>query len=389
MRDGRSVEELWSSTRALESALEAAAEAEGLDTTKARARAPAGAEVRRPVDLGTECGMVMGPGSPLADAMRLASAAAGRDCPVYLRGESGSGKELLARYVHGQSARSKGPWVAVNCGALSPQLIESELFGHRKGAFTGATEDSLGKFRAASGGTLFLDEVGEMPPAVQTKLLRALQEKSVSPVGDSREYKVDFRLVCATHKDLAREVREGRFREDLYYRMAVMEIAVPPLRDRPGDLVPLLRGFLEAEIGASQTRAALAALPDEILRWPFPGNVRELRNLAERFAVMRALGGGWTEAFRAMSGGGMAGGPGTEIGERVSQALPADPGKSPVRNSRVTEGEILRALKECGWHRARASERLGMTRRALQYRLAKMPPTEGLDAAGDADIGRL
>jgi two-component system response regulator PilR (NtrC family) len=388
----RTEEELWSSTRALESALEAAAEAEGLAPSESRAEYAArmamhgrtrseAVAVERPDSAAVASGLVMAPGSPLAEAVRLAAAAAGRDCPVYLRGESGSGKELLARFLHGKSARRAGPWVAVNCGALSPQLLESELFGHRKGAFTGANEDRPGRFRAAAGGTLFLDEVGELPPEAQTKLLRALQEKTVSPVGDSREYPVDFRLVCATHKDLAREVREGRFREDLYYRMAVMEITVPALRERPGDLVPLLRRFLEKELGASETRAALASLPPEILRWPFPGNVRELRNLAERYAVMRALGGGWIEAFRAMADAAdrtAPRGPGTE---RVSQALPEAPPRSPIRNSRVTDAEIMQALEECGWHRTRTSERLGMTRRGLQYRLARMAPeTRGIDA---------
>jgi two-component system response regulator PilR (NtrC family) len=312
------------------------------------------------------------PGSPLEPALRLAEAAARRDCPVFLRGESGTGKEVAARFLHSRSARAQGPFIAVNCAALPHHLIESELFGHRKGAFTGAVADSPGKFRLAHGGTLFLDEIGDMPADVQTRLLRTLQEKTVSPVGDGRELPVDFRLVCATHRDLRREVREGRFREDLFYRINVLEIRLPALRDRPMDIPLLLRHFLSALLPAEAAAEALASFPSGFSALPFPGNIRELRNLAERFCVVREMGGGWAQAAMA---------PDESVSYSETVPFP-EPGKAPdpavsetLRNSRLSDREILRALDACGYHRARASSLLGITRRALQYRLAKMVRT--------------
>jgi two-component system, NtrC family, response regulator PilR len=319
-------------------------------------------------------GLVYAPGSPLEATLRLAEAAGRRDCPVFLRGESGSGKEVLARFLHGRSSRVRGPFVAVNCAALPHGLIESELFGHRKGSFTGAVADNPGRFRQADGGTLFLDEIGDMPSEVQTRLLRALQEKTVSPVGDSREYPVDFRLICATHRDLRREVRQGRFREDLFYRINVVEIRLPPLRERPGDVPLLLRHFLSSMLPREEAEAASESFPRALLSLPFPGNVRELRNLAERFCVLRDMGGGWIDAAPETQ---------TEIEpEMVPETLPRGGMESPIpgadgireriRNSRLSDREILHALDVCGHHRARASGFLGITRRALQYRLAKM-----------------
>jgi two-component system response regulator PilR (NtrC family) len=319
-----------------------------------------------------EGGLVMAPGSPLEAAVRMAAVAALRDCPVFLHGESGSGKELMARFLHLRSSRRSGPFVAVNCGAISPQLIESELFGHRKGAFTGALEDSPGRFRLAAGGTLFLDEVGDMPLDVQTRLLRALQEKAVCPVGGRSEFPVDFRLVCATHRDLRAAVDGGRFREDLYYRIAVVEVRLPPLRERPADIPLLLRRFLEEVIGPGEARRAMGALPDCLLGKPWPGNVRELRNLAERYAVLREMGGGWEEAAEVTGMLPQAAFAGVE----PSGAVPAAGAERRVRNSRVTDAEILQALASCGYHRTRASLRLGITRRALQYRLARLAPPE-------------
>ncbi len=319
-------------------------------------------------------GLVYAPGSPLEATLRLADAAARRDCPIFLRGESGSGKEVLARFLHSRGGRVRGPLVAVNCAALPHSLIESELFGHRKGAFTGAVSDNPGRFRQAHGGTLFLDEIGDMPLEVQTRLLRALQEKTVTPVGDNREYPVDFRLICATHRDLKREVFEGRFREDLFYRLNVVEIRLPPLRERPGDVPPLLRHFLSSMLPREEAEAALKSFPRALLSLPFPGNVRELRNLAERFCVLRELGCGWADAIPGMEGG-MEGG-------MVPEGFPPRPMASPIpessgireriRNSRHSDREILHALDVCGHHRARASGFLGISRRALQYRLAKM-----------------
>jgi two-component system response regulator PilR (NtrC family) len=314
----------------------------------------------------------------LEASLRLAEAAARRDCPVFLRGESGSGKEAMARFLHARGPRAHGPFVAVNCAALPPGLIESELFGHRKGAFTGAFADSPGRFRQAGGGTLFLDEIGDMPMEVQARLLRVLQEKTVSPVGDGREYPVDFRLVCATHRDPLQEVRAGRFREDLFYRIHVLEIRLPPLRDRPLDIPRLLRHFLSGLLPAAAADRACAEFPPALLALPYPGNIRELRNLAERYCVLRDLGGGWADAAAAALDPGLppAGGgshstiASAPVSERLPKRLP---------NSRLSDGEILVALDACGRHRGRASHLLGITRRALQYRLAKMGrPPEGM-----------
>ena len=321
-------------------------------------------------------GMIHAPGSPLENTLRLAAAAAKRDCPVFVRGESGSGKEMLAQYLHAGGPRSRGPFVAVNCAALAPGLIESELFGHRQGAFTGAVADNPGRFRQADGGTLFLDEIGDMPLEVQTRLLRALQEKRVSPVGDAREYPVDFRLVCATHRDLRAAVAEGRFREDLFYRLNVLEVPLPPLRDRPGDIRALMGHFLSALLPPGDAERAMDAFPPRLIALPYPGNIRELRNLAERYCVLREMGGGWPEAVTQMLPDAPYKGPipgATAVAIPVSPvSATADPSRSRIRNSRASDGEILHALDVCGHHRGRASGLLGISRRALQYRLAKM-----------------
>jgi DNA-binding NtrC family response regulator len=243
--------------------------------------------------------------------------------------------------------------VAVNCAAIASSLIESELFGHRRGAFTGAHSERPGRIRQADGGTLFLDEIGDMPLELQARLLRVLQEKSVCPVGGDVEVPVDFRIVCATHRDLSAEVHAGRFREDLYYRLRVLELRLPPLRERRMDIPFLLRRFLGELIEPGEVTHALAELPVEILRHSFPGNVRELRNLAERYAALREIGGDWDQVL----------GVDTEL-DPVSE--------SSLRNSRLSKGEILSALEACGQHRGRAAAKLGITRRALQYRLAGM-----------------
>jgi Response regulator containing CheY-like receiver, AAA-type ATPase, and DNA-binding domains len=204
--------------------------------------------------------------------------------PVYIVGESGVGKELVARTIHEQGARAKGPFVPVNCGAIPAELMESEFFGHRKGSFTGAHADKPGLFQAASGGTLFLDEVAELPLQMQVKLLRAIQEKSVRPVGAATEVPVDVRLLSATHKDLAQLVAEGRFRHDLYYRINVIELRVPPLRERRADLPQLASTILKRlaiNHGRPAPQLASSAL-EALAGYAFPGNVRELENILER-----------------------------------------------------------------------------------------------------------
>ncbi len=212
------------------------------------------------------------------------------DATVLVRGESGSGKELVARAIHEESHRAAGPFVAVNCAALTPSLLESELFGHVRGAFTGAVKDRKGLFEQANGGTLFLDEVAELPLEMQSKLLRVLEERVVTPVGASRERPVDVRVVAATHRALEREVEAGRFREDLMYRLRVVPIVVPPLRERPGDVDVLLRFFLRRfnETGPRRVESIAPETMRALLGHRWPGNVRELRNALEyAFAVGR------------------------------------------------------------------------------------------------------
>jgi transcriptional regulator with PAS, ATPase and Fis domain len=212
------------------------------------------------------------------------------DATVLIRGESGSGKELVAHAIHQESHRAKGPFVAVNCAALTPGLLQSELFGHIRGSFTGAVKDRKGLFQQAEGGTLFLDEVAELPLEMQSKLLRVLEERVVTPVGASEEIAVDVRVVAATHRHLRTEVEAGRFREDLMYRLRVVPVVLPPLRERRGDIEILLRFFLRAfnKVGPRHVEAIAPEAMRMMLNHEWPGNVRELRNVVEyAFAVGR------------------------------------------------------------------------------------------------------
>jgi transcriptional regulator with PAS, ATPase and Fis domain len=223
--------------------------------------------------------------------MDLARRVAKVDSTVLITGESGSGKERIARLLHAGSKRSAGPFIAVNCGAITETLLEGELFGHARGAFTGATHDRPGLFEAADGGTLLLDEVGEVSPGMQVKLLRVLQEREVRRVGENRSRKVDVRIVAATNRDLAHGVEGGAFRQDLYYRLKVVELHVPPLRDRTDDVLGLARTLLaSAAIRMERTIAGFGpGTEDQLVRYPWPGNVRELENTMER-AVALARG---------------------------------------------------------------------------------------------------
>jgi DNA-binding NtrC family response regulator len=207
----------------------------------------------------------------------------GSDATVVVTGESGSGKEVVARAVHALSRRARAPFLAFNCAAVPRELFEGQLFGYRRGAFTGATSDNPGVFRAADGGTLFLDEIAELPLDVQPKLLRALENGEILPLGERRPVRVDVRVISATHRDLSRAVADGRFREDLYWRLHVVPLRVPPLRERPEDVVSLARHFLRALVPPGQPVPGLG--PDAVaamLAYNWPGNVRELRNALER-----------------------------------------------------------------------------------------------------------
>jgi NtrC-family two-component system response regulator AlgB len=221
-------------------------------------------------------------------ALEVAFKAAASEAAVMIRGESGTGKGVIARAIHARSPRAGAPFVTVHCPSLSAELLESDLFGHAKGAFTGAVRDTTGKVAAAEGGTLFLDEIGDLPPALQPKLLRLLQDKQYERVGEARTRSGNVRILAATNRDLEAAIGEGRFREDLFYRLNVIEVTVPPLRQRPGDVLPLARHLLKflarqsGKDGAGFTPEAEAALQ----RHPWPGNVRELRNAIERGVIL-------------------------------------------------------------------------------------------------------
>lgn len=220
--------------------------------------------------------------------LELARRVARSEATVLISGESGTGKERLAQFVHAQSQRSSGPFVAINCGALPEALLESELFGHVKGAFTGAIADTQGLFSAAAGGTLFLDEIGETSLAVQVRLLRALQERTVRPVGATRDRRVDVRVITATNRDLPAMVAAGTFRTDLYYRLRVVALDLPPLRDRPEDLLPLARLFIGQTCGENHCGpcALSAEVLDKLQQHRWPGNIRELQNAIERAVIL-------------------------------------------------------------------------------------------------------
>jgi transcriptional regulator with GAF, ATPase, and Fis domain len=233
-------------------------------------------------------GEIVGTGPSMREVLRRIEKVAGTDVSVLITGETGTGKELVAREIHLRSTRAAGPFVAVNCGAIPESLLESELFGHVKGAFTGAVATRTGKFQAASGGTLFLDEVGDMPPSLQVKLLRAVQERAITKVGDTRSEAVDIRVLAASNKVLEEEIAAGRFREDLYYRLHVISIGLPPLRERGDDVVLLARWFLQkyAKEYGSRARGVAPGAIVAMRKYPWPGNIRELENRVKKAALL-------------------------------------------------------------------------------------------------------
>ncbi|MFZ9734579.1 MAG: sigma-54 interaction domain-containing protein, partial [Burkholderiaceae bacterium] len=232
---------------------------------------------------------LIGQSAAILNLKRLIGSVAHSDATVLVIGESGTGKELVARALHDHSGRKQARFVPVNCGAIPRDLIESELFGHRRGAFTGAISDRTGRFELAQGGTLFLDEIGDLPLDMQVKLLRVLQERSIDPVGSSKPIDIDVRVVAATHKDLEAEVAAGRFREDLYYRLNVLPLTTPPLRDRPEDIETLCQFFSQVHAHAQRGSVQLTpALLGALQSYTWPGNIRELSNLIARFSALFA-----------------------------------------------------------------------------------------------------
>jgi DNA-binding NtrC family response regulator len=309
-------------------------------------------------------GGMLGASQPMQEVFRTIRRVADSRATVLIRGESGTGKELAARAIHDLGPRRDGPFVAVNCAGIPETLIESELFGHERGAFTDARERRIGRFEAASGGTLFLDEIGELAPAVQAKLLRALQERRIDRVGGSTPVDVDVRVVAATHRDLQRDVAEGRFRADLFYRIHVVPLDLPPLRERREDIRQLAQHFLDAaraEAGRGPRRLSKEALA-ALERFPWPGNVRELQNAIEQ-AV--ALADGETLDLEDL--------PGTVLQtgrvEELRQAVRAGELGIEEATGDFERALLQEALERTGWNQTRAAEQLRITRRSLKLKL--------------------
>lgn len=301
--------------------------------------------------------------SPAMEKVRsLIERVARSQAPVHISGESGSGKELAARLIVEKSARSDQPFVAVNCGAIPETLMESEFFGYRKGAFTGADKDRDGFFQAANNGTLFLDEVADLPLAMQVKLLRAIQEKKVRKVGATQEEPVDVRIISATHRSLAERVQQGSFRQDLYYRLNVISLAMPPLREMRDDIVEIAAQMLAQLRRDAKTEFAPEAV-QVLSHYDFPGNVRELENIIER-ALALCSGGIITPEDLQLKPDDIAG----------LESKPGLAGKYPLGDylDSIERAAILEALSQTGFNRTSAAKMLGVTFRALRYRMERL-----------------
>jgi DNA-binding NtrC family response regulator len=306
-----------------------------------------------------EAGELIGSSAAMRTVQKTIGLLADGEATVLITGETGTGKEVVARAIHHHGRRAGRPFVAINCAAIPADLLESQLFGHVRGAFTGAVADRLGSFREAQGGTLFLDEIGDMDLAMQSKLLRVLQEREVTPVG-GRSVAIDVRIVAATHRDLARAVAEGRFREDLFYRLGVVPVDLAPLRERLADILPLAEHFLALVSGAGPARRLSAEAAQRLLAHGWPGNIRELRNAMERTA---ALGRGpvVTAADLAF------------LGDRP--AVPDEPeapdSDLPAAVARLEAAMIRRALTACDGNRTEAAQRLGIHRQLLYAKMRR------------------
>ncbi|MDX8355461.1 nif-specific transcriptional activator NifA [Cognatiyoonia sp. IB215182] len=355
----------------------------------------------KPVNTPISLDGIIGDSPAILDVIEQVKRVATKQTPVLLRGESGTGKELFARAVHSQSNRSNGPFVRVNCAALSETLLESELFGHEKGAFTGATALKKGRFELADGGTLFLDEIGDISPSFQTKLLRILQEGEFERVGGTKTIKANVRIVAATNRDLEDAVAQGEFRADLYFRICVVPIVLPPLRDRAGDIRPLAQVFLDQfnKTNGTKVRFAPDAF-DVICKCQFPGNVRELENCVNRAASLsdgevvlanelacRQNACLSADLARLKEGASPVGG--LAIGRTVTPSVdtktparnahsfseppavytPAEPGRR--KTATTAKDELIAAMEEAGWVKAKAARLLGMTPRQIGYALQK------------------
>jgi len=310
-------------------------------------------------------GGIVGASEAMKNVFTLAAKVAATDATVLITGESGTGKDLLARAIHFHSTRGDRPYVKVSCGAVPETLLESELFGHEKGAFTGAHKSKQGRFETANGGTVFLDEIGEIPPGTQVKLLQVLQEKSFVRLGGTKTTHVDVRIIAATNRDLAKAMKEGAFREDLFYRLNVFPIHVPPLSERPDDVPLLIEAVLKKHGHAPDkiTPDALAVLCSH----SFPGNVRELENLLERALILTGDEAIGSEHFPSLGG--------------ADRSPSEDPGKAGMNLNKLERGMIMRALEKAEGNKSRAARLLGITRRALYSKME----THGIPIAWKAD----
>lgn len=317
-----------------------------------RSRRPAEGELRREGIVGCSQG--------LEEVLRTVERVAPTEAPVLILGENGTGKELIAEAVHANSRRANGPFIKVNLGGISQSLFESEMFGHKKGAFTGAVSDRKGRFELADKGTIFLDEIGDLDPSCQVKLLRVLQEQTFEPLGDSRTRRTDIRVVCATNADLPTMVGDGRFREDLYYRINLITVTLPPLRERREDIPLLVRHFASQHSG----NGPAPEITDDAMRYlstlPYPGNIRELKNLVERTLLVGSEGAFTAEHFAAQ------------------YHAPAQPlgntGSEPLKGLTLEEVErkaIEEALRQYDGNLSRVALALGITRQSLYRRMEK------------------
>jgi two-component system response regulator PilR (NtrC family) len=308
---------------------------------------------------------LLGDSKSIIEIREKISKLARSQAPVYISGESGSGKELVAKLIHQQSARADKPFIAINCGAIPYELMESEFFGHKKGSFTGAVSDKKGLFQAAEGGTLFLDEIADLPQPLQVKLLRAIQEKKIRPVGEQVEIPVDVRLLSATHKNLVEMVQNGSFRQDLYYRINVIDLTLPPLRERAAD-IPLLTLHILAKLTQSE-KSAQSIMNKEALtalqHYNFPGNVRELENILERAL---ALYDGKSIQIDDLN---------LPIGQQhIKDAQEYDPAQGPLEEflEDIERKAITLALEDNKWNKTAAAKQLGLSFRSFRYRLKKL-----------------
>ena len=307
-------------------------------------------------------GTLIGSSEPMRRVQKTIGLAADSDTTVLILGETGTGKELVARALHEHGRRKHKPFVAVNCAAIPADLLESELFGHMKGAFTGAAADRTGAFREADGGTLFLDEIGDMPPTMQAKILRALQERIVTPVG-GKPVPVDARVVAATHRDLPTLVAQGAFRGDLYYRLNVVPIVLPPLRERRTDITPLAEHFLNAARTHGDTKQLSAAAATLLLEHSWPGNVRELRNVIE--------------CARVLARGEVIDAGDLDMMLTAANSMPHDGLDLPTAVARLEEAMIRKTLAACDGNRAEAARRLNIHRQLLYTKMQRFGLTDG------------